>query len=148
MTRKAFMGQLGEKEWEALAQTGSPLHVHGGEVIFEEGEEDEHIYVVLKGKVALGRTKAKHQWLTMGPYGEVDMAADDPGAAWKDHITLGRGSLLGEMDFHLPASHTLSAQAVEESDLVELSPRQMAQLKQTYPQIYRRLAMVMTAPAQ
>jgi len=82
---------------QALANSMSSQSMRRGEVLFNEGDPGDRLFVVIDGKIKLGRTS---------PDGRENLLA-----------ILGPGQMFGELSFFDPGPRSATATAVTEVDL-------------------------------
>lgn len=92
---------LDDEAAKALRESMSRVHVERGEVLFKEGDSGDRVYVVMEGKVKLGRTAAD---------GRENLIA-----------LLGPGQMFGELALFDPGPRSASATAVTDTDLLALT---------------------------
>jgi CRP-like cAMP-binding protein len=112
---------LDRDECQLLGSALYPVHVEGGEVIFDRGENNSELFLIQGGHVSVGRSTKVHQWIDLGPFGEVDFMNDDEVEELQDKIILGPGDCVGESDLFTHHSHQLTAIAAEEGELLCLN---------------------------
>jgi CRP/FNR family transcriptional regulator, cyclic AMP receptor protein len=91
---------VAEDDWAALAGSFTKRALTRGEAVFREGEDGRELYVVLTGKVKLGRHSAD---------GRENVIA-----------VLGPGDLFGELSLFDDTTRAASATAVTETELAAL----------------------------
>jgi CRP/FNR family transcriptional regulator, cyclic AMP receptor protein len=107
---------------EALAGQFEYLDVHRGQVIFHEGEPGDSLYIVLAGKIKLGRRSAD---------GRENLVA-----------VMGPSDQFGELSVFDPGPRTATAQAVTEARLARMSKDALRSWIATRPQIAEQLLRV------
>ncbi len=85
----------------ALEASMSPLSLKRGEVLFNEGDDGNQLYVVTEGKIKLGRTS---------PDGRENLLA-----------ILGPGQMFGELSFFDPGPRSATATSVTDVTVQSLS---------------------------
>ncbi len=85
----------------ALEASMSPLSLKRGEVLFNEGDDGNQLYVVTEGKIKLGRTS---------PDGRENLLA-----------ILGPGQMFGELSFFYPGPRSATATSVTDVTVQSLS---------------------------
>src|SRR5687767_15922121 len=83
----------------------SETRVRRGDVLFHEGDSGDKLYIVLDGKVKLGRTSSD---------GRENLLA-----------ILGPGEMFGELSLFDPGARTATATAVAETQVVGLTHEQL-----------------------
>ncbi|MBF0339834.1 MAG: cyclic nucleotide-binding domain-containing protein [Magnetococcales bacterium] len=118
-TRAEYFG-LQEQDLSLLMQMGRVTHTRDGQELFSEGESNDVIYIILDGRVKLGKTTHKPLWLDMGPYGMVNMDDDDKEPVWDRYKVCTPSSCLGGAPLTREACHSLTAVSEGECDLLVL----------------------------
>ena len=106
---------LSDEDAQALLQRMSRARIERGDVLFEEGEPGDRLYVITSGKVKLGRRS---------PDGRENLLA-----------VLGPGEMFGELSLFDPGPRTATATAVAETQLIGLGNEQLSQLLGAHPRI-------------
>lgn len=150
MYRKKLIGELSPEEWQALKEISREITLGEGEILFEEGEPEDYIYLVMKGKVSIGRLEDNHKWVNFGTWGEVDLsnapgAEDLENSVWIDRITLGKGEVAGEPGMTMLRHHRLSARCEGECDLMQLNADEVESLKKDHSHLYKTLMECMAS---
>jgi CRP-like cAMP-binding protein len=91
---------LDDEAATALRSSMVPVTLRRGEVLFSEGEPGDRLYVVVEGKIKLGRTSAD---------GRENLLA-----------VLGPGEMFGELSLFDPGLRTAAATAVIDTELLAL----------------------------
>ena len=91
---------LDEQSADILEKSMTPLTLQRGDVLFNEGDAGNQLYVVLDGKVKLGRSSAD---------GRENLVA-----------VLGPGQMFGELSFFDPGPRSATATAVTDTKLSAL----------------------------
>ena len=99
--QSATFAPVSPAQLETLYQRASVVRLRRGEVLFLEGDLGDTLYVIVRGKVKVGRTSAD---------GRENLIA-----------VLGPGEMLGELSLFDPGPRTGSATAVVPSELYQLS---------------------------
>ena len=81
----------------------SPSRLERGDVLFHEGDPGDRLYVIIEGKIKLGRTSSD---------GRENLLA-----------ILGPGEMFGELSLFDPGPRTATATAVTETQVVSTGPR-------------------------
>ena len=116
---KSHLRGLNREECRLIGRALSPLHVNQGEHIFEKGESNREVFLIQNGYVTVGQPVKAHQWIDLGPYGEVDFMDDsDQDDELQDKVILGPGDCVGETNLFVSHSHSLTAIAAEEGELL------------------------------
>jgi len=110
---------LDDESMTALHASMAESKLRRGEVLFHEGDSGDKLYVVIDGKVKLGRTS---------PDGRESLLA-----------ILGPGELFGEMALFDPSPRTATATAVSETRLAGLKNESLNALLRTRPEVSAQL---------
>lgn len=103
----------------ALATAMSPIMLRRGAVLFHEGDKGDQLYVVVSGKVKLGRS---------GSGGRENLLA-----------VLGPGQMFGELSVFDPGPRSTTATAVTPAELRCLEHGELAKWLSTRPEVSRAL---------
>ncbi|MBF0142485.1 MAG: Crp/Fnr family transcriptional regulator [Magnetococcales bacterium] len=128
------------QDMSVLQAVASPVSLHRGETLFEEGETEDALYVVRRGTVEFGHPVYAHHWVDFGLYGSVDLVdGDDPGSLvqWRDMVDCSTGAVLGDHAFFSHGPHAFSALCLTDCDLLRLDGGQLIQLRDSAPGLYR-----------
>lgn len=110
---------LSDEDAQALLQRMSRARIERGDVLFEEGEPGDRLYVITSGKVKLGRRS---------PDGRENLLA-----------VLGPGEMFGELSLFDPGARTTTATAVAGTDLVGLGHAELTEFVSTRPEVAVKL---------
>jgi CRP-like cAMP-binding protein len=142
-----YLAELTLEECKLLDSIAHMEHIHDGEIIFEEGERDDQLYIVLNGHVEMGHREKEHtKWVDFGIYGvcdidEVDETTDNH---WSSVHTLDAGECVGEMSFIENGAHNLTARASGEGDLLVVDAPHLKEIVKNHPamaeHIYKALS--------
>lgn len=118
-----FRERLSTDDWRALEERGQRIQYSAGEIVFQEGDTGDDLYVVLSGRVAV----LKHN--------------EDGQSALLAYR--GPGDVLGEMGVmsRVPRSATLVA--VEDSEMLHITGRNLLLLTDSVPGICRAMLRVL-----
>lgn len=100
-TRGAAFSMMGAEQVQNLFDRARPVRLRRGQVLFHEDEPGDTLYVIVQGKIKVGRTSAD---------GRENLIA-----------VLGPGEMLGELSLFDPGPRTASATAVVPTELHQLS---------------------------
>lgn len=98
--RSPLFAALDDEAASTLQTSMSPVHLERGEVLFHEGAQGDALYIIVDGKIKLGRTSGD---------GRENLFA-----------VLGPAEMFGELSLFDPGPRTLTATAVAETSLVGL----------------------------
>lgn len=110
---------LDPDESKPLLDSMSTVHLARGEVLFEEGEPGDRLYVIGEGKVKLGRRSGD---------GRENLMA-----------VLGPGEMFGELSLFDPGPRTLTASAVADATLFELTHAELVRWLERHPAMSKLL---------
>ncbi|MBF0214885.1 MAG: cyclic nucleotide-binding domain-containing protein [Magnetococcales bacterium] len=117
-TKARFFG-LQDQDLKLLMQVGRVTHTRDGQQLFCEGECNDVIFIILDGKVKLGKTAHKPHWIDMGPYGMINMDEDEE-PVWSGYHVCSASHSLGGLPLTLETCHSLTAVSDGECDLLVL----------------------------
>ena len=96
--KQSVLGQdLSEQDAHLLASITRHRTLEAGDILYAEGEQDNNLYVIVRGKVAVGK---------------------DEGGRWMDIATLKEGAVAGEMSFVDGNPHTLTLKAIKPTEVL------------------------------
>ena len=113
--------ELDDEAATALRASMVESHLARGEVLFREGDEGDRVYVVIRGKVKLGRTS---------PDGRENLLA-----------LLGPGQMFGELSLFDPGPRSATASAVIETTLLGLGHADLLPWLTGRPEVARGLLL-------
>ena len=99
----------------ALRASMSPVKISKGSVLFAEGDEGDHVYVVVEGKLKLGTSSGD---------GRENLLA-----------ILGPGEMFGELSLFDPGPRTATATAVTDAKLLSLGHDKLIPFLKQYPDV-------------
>lgn len=111
--------ELSEEAAEALTTSMQEVQLPRGDILFEEGDTGDAVYVVLEGKVKLGRT---------APDGRESLLA-----------ILGPGQMFGELSLFDPGPRSATVSAVTDTVLLTLSHEGLLEWITGRPEVARGL---------
>ncbi|MBF0461355.1 MAG: cyclic nucleotide-binding domain-containing protein [Magnetococcales bacterium] len=109
---------------ECLACTDllEPVTLQDGEVLFEEGEPDDQLFIIHRGTVEMGQISNPRGWVNFGAYGSVYLEDTDVGTpVWLKRARLQEGDCAGELGFVVGAPHAMTARAKGEVQVYRLN---------------------------
>jgi CRP-like cAMP-binding protein len=106
---------LDEETAGQLLESMDRIHLNRGETVFHEGDPGDSLYIILSGKVKLGRSSAD---------GRESLLS-----------VLGPGEMFGELSVFDPGPRLSSATAVSETELVSLGHTQLRAFLQEHPEV-------------
>lgn len=110
---------LDDEAAAALEASMSPASLRRGEILFNEGDDGDQLYVVTDGKVKLGRTS---------PDGRENLLA-----------ILGPGQMFGELSFFDPGPRSATATAVTDVELKSLGHATLSPVLNAHPDVAHAL---------
>ncbi|MBF0629010.1 MAG: cyclic nucleotide-binding domain-containing protein [Magnetococcales bacterium] len=106
-TKARFFG-LHDQDLKLLMQVGRVMHTCDGQQLFCEGECNDLIFIILEGKVKLGKSTQKPRWIDMGPYGMINMD-DDLEPVWQGYQVCSASNCLGGVPLTREMCHSMTA---------------------------------------
>jgi CRP/FNR family cyclic AMP-dependent transcriptional regulator len=119
LRRAPLFRELGEEAADALVASMREVQLPRGDVLFEEGEAGDAVYVVIEGKVKLGRS---------APDGRESLLA-----------ILGPGQMFGELSLFDPGPRSATVSAVTDTVLLTLSHEGLLEWITGRPEVARGL---------
>lgn len=113
--------ELDDEAATALRNSMTAVHLDRGEVLFREGDAGDRVYVVISGKIKLGRT---------APDGRENLLA-----------LLGPGQMFGELSLFDPGPRSTAASAVTDTDLLALAHDDLLPWLTGRPEVSRGLLL-------
>ncbi|HET9874016.1 MAG TPA: Crp/Fnr family transcriptional regulator [Propionibacteriaceae bacterium] len=110
---------LGDEDASALSAAMGTIRLTRGEVLFHEGEAEDRLYVVVSGKIKLGRS---------GSAGRENLLA-----------VLGPGQMFGELSVFDPGPRSTTATAVTACELRTLEHEELTRWLTGRPEVSRAL---------
>lgn len=110
---------LDESTAERLLETMTRVRLYRGDTVFHEGDVGDSVYVILDGKVKLGRTSAD---------GRENLLS-----------VLGPGEMFGELSVFDPGPRLSSAAAIADSTLVSLGHQALTDFLAQHPEVAMQL---------
>ncbi|AWB90981.1 Crp/Fnr family transcriptional regulator [Aeromicrobium chenweiae] len=110
---------LDDEAAEALESSMSSSSLRRGEILFNEGDDGNQLYVVTDGKMKLGRTS---------PDGRENLLA-----------ILGPGQMFGELSFFDPGPRSATATAVTDVELKSLGHEALSPVLTAHPDVAHAL---------
>jgi len=112
---------LDDTQASALRSTMHAIRLHRGEVLFREGDIGDELYVVMDGKVKMGRTSAD---------GRENLLS-----------VLGPGQMFGELSLFDPGPRSSTVTAVTDAELLALGQDQLLSWLTGRPEVARGLLL-------
>ncbi len=113
--RAPLFAALDDEATESLRASMQQVQLARAEVLFAEGDQGDHLYVILEGKIKLGRTKSD---------GRESLLA-----------VLGPGEMFGELSLFDPGPRTATATSVGDSVLIGLGHATMQPWLMQHPEV-------------
>ena len=108
-----LFADLGEEDLAALVAAASERVLHRGDVLFSEGDEPDHLYIVASGRIAIANRSMDGR--------ESVVALMEP------------GDLFGEMPLFDDLNRSADARALEPSTVVSIPYEPVRRLYQSHP---------------
>jgi len=115
LRRSPLFAGLDEQATSDLLSSMIPIRMERGDILFNEGDQGDRLYVIAEGKVKLGRTSYD---------GRENLLA-----------ILGPGEMFGELSLFDPGPRTATATAVAETQLVGLGTDALHAYLSARPQV-------------
>ncbi|HYU85113.1 MAG TPA: cyclic nucleotide-binding domain-containing protein, partial [Kribbellaceae bacterium] len=112
---------LDDEAADALASTMTETRLRRGQVLFHEGDSGDRLFVVIEGKVKLGRTSAD---------GRENLIA-----------VLGPGQMFGELSLFDPGPRSATVTAVTDATMMSLTHDEMLRWLHGRPEVARGLLL-------
>ena len=119
LTKAPLFAGLDDDGAQALSSAMGTLRLSKGEVLFREGDTEDRLYVVVSGKIKLGRS---------GSAGRENLLA-----------ILGPGQMFGELSVFDPGPRSSTATAVTTSEIRTLEHDELMAWLQDRPEVARGL---------
>nr|WP_232530694.1 Crp/Fnr family transcriptional regulator [Microlunatus antarcticus] len=119
MTKAPLFAELDAESASALEQAMGTLRLSKGEILFREGETEDRLYVVVAGKIKLGRS---------GSAGRENLLA-----------VLGPGQMFGELSVFDPGPRSSTATAVTAVEVRTLEHDELMRWIEGHPEVARSL---------
>ncbi len=110
---------LDDEVAQTLESSMAAVSLRRGDVLFNEGDDGDNLYVVTEGKIKLGRTS---------PDGRENLLA-----------ILGPGQMFGELSFFDPGPRSATATAVTDVELKSLGHAALSPVLETHPKVAHAL---------
>jgi CRP-like cAMP-binding protein len=106
---------LDEDASRSLRESMHPVRLSRGEVLFAEGDQGERLFVILEGKIKLGRTSSD---------GRENLLA-----------IVGPGEMFGELSLFDPGPRTATATCVSDAELIALGHEALQPFLLQHPEV-------------
>ena len=111
--QQSVLGQdLTEQDAQLLATITRHQKLEAGEFLYQEGQQDNNLYVIVSGKVAVGK---------------------EANGRWIDIASLSEGAVAGEMSFVDGNPHTLTLKAIKPTEVLILNREDFEKLVEQSP---------------
>lgn len=141
---------LSDENFQLLLAVGHEIHARDGQLVFQEGEAQDNIIVVLDGKVKVGIRAHTPVWMNMGAYGMIDLEEEESQTNWKRAQLYSQVVCLGKPDSPLEQGHSLAAISAGESHLLVVDVKTLQKTLQSHPNqgnhLLENLRQLMTQP--
>lgn len=115
MRRSPLFAALDDDAAQTLLENMVKSRMERGDVLFHEGDQGDKLYVIVEGKIKLGRTSAD---------GRENLLA-----------ILGPGEMFGELSLFDPGPRTATATAIAETQILGLSNEQLQRFITSRPYV-------------
>lgn len=119
ISRVPLFAGLNEQQFAALASRASQASLRRGEVLFEEGEQGDRLFIVTEGKIKLGHSSND---------GRESLIA-----------ILGPGEIIGELTLFDPGPRSTTATAVSSATLLSLDHSDLSALLDQSPEAAKHM---------
>lgn len=119
ISRVPLFAGLNEQQFAALAARTSHRSLRRGEVLFEEGEQGDRLYIITEGKIKLGHSSDD---------GRESLLA-----------ILGPGEIIGELTLFDPGPRSTTATAVSSASLLSLDHADLVAVLDTSPEVAKHM---------
>ncbi|GAB2891986.1 Crp/Fnr family transcriptional regulator [Neomicrococcus lactis] len=119
LRRAPLFANLGDDVFAAITEEMTEVDLSRGASVFREGDQGDQMYVIVSGKIKLGRTS---------PDGRENLLA-----------VLGPGELFGEMALFDPNPRNATATAISETRLAGLRHENLRRVIRTSPDVSMQL---------
>ncbi len=119
ISRVPLFAGLNEQQFAALASRASQASLRRGEVLFEEGEQGDRLFIVTEGKIKLGHRSND---------GRESLIA-----------ILGPGEIIGELTLFDPGPRSTTATAVSSATLLSLDHSDLSALLDQSPEAAKHM---------
>lgn len=110
-----FFKGLEKKDYELIVSLGKIVSIGIDEILFNQGDSSDYLYIVISGKLSAQVTKATGEILTVG--------------------TISQGQTLGELGVISSNIRSATVSALTDSILLALSEKDFKKIGKLYPQI-------------
>ena len=118
-----IFGDLDHATWNDLQQHFEWQPIASGEKLFSQGDRSDGMYIVVNGRLRVEVTDAE---------GNITVQAE-----------IGPSEIVGEYALLTNEPRSASVFAVRESNVVRLSPARFEELVESYPELMRRIALLL-----
>ena len=119
ISRVPLFAGLNEQQFAALAARTSHTSLRRGEVLFEEGDPGERLYIITEGKIKLGHSSDD---------GRESLLA-----------ILGPGEIIGELTLFDPGPRSTTATAVSSASMLSLDHADLMAVLDTSPEVAKHM---------
>lgn len=119
LRRTPLFSSLTDAEAETLQESMTDVRLGRGQVLFTEGEPGDRLYIIVRGKVKLGRTSQD---------GRENLMA-----------VLGPSEMFGELTVFDPVARSLTATAVSPTELLSLGSDELSEWVGRNPGVAKQL---------
>ena len=118
-----IFGDLDFGTWNDLQQHFEWQPLSSGEKLFDQGDASDGMYIVVNGRLGVQITDE---------HGDIAVRAE-----------IGPSEIVGEYALLTNEPRSASVFAIRESNVVKLSPQHFEELVETYPELMRRIALLL-----
>ncbi len=119
ISRVPLFAGLNEQQFAALAARTSHTSLRRGEVLFEEGDQGDRLYIITEGKIKLGHSSTD---------GRESLLA-----------ILGPGEIIGELTLFDPGPRSTTATAVSSASLLSLDHTDLVAVLDASPEVGKHM---------
>ncbi len=119
ISRVPLFAGLNEQQFAALAARTSQTSLRRGEVLFEEGDQGDRLYIITEGKIKLGHSSED---------GRESLLA-----------ILGPGEIIGELTLFDPGPRSTTATAVSSASLLSLDHTDLVAVLDNSPEVAKHM---------
>lgn len=119
ISRVPLFAGLGEEQYQTLADRTGSVALRRGEILFEEGDPGDRLYIIAEGKIKLGHTSTD---------GRESLLA-----------ILGPGEIIGELTLFDPGPRSTTATAVSPVSMLSLEHSALMEILDVNPALAKHM---------